>query len=206
MEAQQNPTLDAQARSETGKGVARRLRADGLIPAVCYGIDTTNTPLAINPSEFDKILATKRRQNTVFSIKLDAGKQIDNVMLRDYQVDPIKRTLLHADLMVVDMKELVDVVVPVESIGRPLGVRMGGRLRLVRPEIKVQCRPGDIPESIVIDVNELGPESVFMASDVNWPAGVTPGFKDNFAMARIIMPRKVAVKAEDPKAKKKGKK
>ena len=204
MEAQKNLTLDAQARSESGKGVARRLRADGLIRAVCYGVSTENTPLAMNPDEFNKILGTKRRQNTVFSLKLKDGEEIENVMLREYQIDPVRRTLLHADLIVVDMNETLSVVVPVETLGRPLGVRMGGRLRLIRPEINVTCRPTHIPESIVIDVTELGPEGVFMASDIRWPEGVEANFSDNFALARIAMPRKVVAKTEEKG--KKGKK
>ncbi len=202
MEAQKNLTLDAQARNESGKGVARRLRAEGLIPAVCYGVAIENTPLAINPDEFNKILATKRRQNTVFSLKLEDGKEINNVMLRDYQIDPVRRTLVHADLIVVDMNELLNIVVPVETMGRPLGVRMGGRLRVIRPEIRVSCHPTHIPESIVIDVTELGPDDVFMASDINWPEGVQSNFSDNFALARITMPRKVVTKEADAKAKK----
>lgn len=205
MEAQNNLTLDAQARSESGKGIARRLRANGLIPAVCYGVGADNTPLAINPDEFNKILATKHRQNTVFSLKLDGDKEINNVMLRDYQVDPVRRTLVHADLIVVDVNKPLNVVVPVETMGRPLGVRMGGRLRLIRPEIRVSCRPTHIPESIVIDVTELGPDGVFMASDIQWPEGVEANFKDNFALARITMPRKAVVR-DDDKGKKKGKK
>ena len=204
MEAQNNLPLDAQARNESGKGVARRLRANGLIPAVCYGVGADNTPLAINPDEFNKILATKRRQNSVFSLKLEDGKEINNVMLREYQVDPVRRTLVHADLIVVDMNELLNVVVPVETMGRPLGVRMGGRLRLIRPEIRVSCHPTHIPESIVIDVTELGPDDVFMASDINWPEGVQANFADNFALARITMPRKVVAKVEEKG--KKGKK
>ncbi len=204
MEAQNNLTLDAQARNESGKGFARRLRANGLIPAVCYGVNTENTPLAINPDEFNKILATKRRQNSVFSLKLEDGKEINNVMLRDYQIDPVRRTLVHADLIVVDMNELLNIVVPVETMGRPLGVRMGGRLRVIRPEIRVSCHPTHIPESIVVDVTELGPDDVFMANDIRWPEGVQANFSDNFALARITMPRVVVAKTEEKG--KKGKK
>lgn len=207
MEAQTNPTLVASSRTETGKGVARRLRAKGLIPAVCYGQTEQTLAIAINPAEFDKILSTRRRTNTVFTLAIDDQDKIETVMLRDYQIDPVRRNLLHADLVAIDPDTMVSIKVPIESTGRALGVRMGGRLRMVRSEMDVKCRPADIPESIVVDVTELGPEGVFMASQINYPEGVEPAYRGgDFAIARIVMPRRVVAKEDDAKKKKAGKK
>ncbi|MFU8802669.1 MAG: 50S ribosomal protein L25 [Bradymonadaceae bacterium] len=195
METEQ--TLQVQHRQATGKGVARKLRAQGLIPAVCYGELDENLPVTINPEEFAKIQATPRGLNSVFHIEFDGGKKIQNVMLSDYQVDPVTRDLLHADLVAVDMDKPIVVTVPIEPTGRAAGVRMGGKLRVIQPRVKVRCRPSDIPEIITVDVTNLGPEGAIMASHLPFPEGVEPGFKGDHALMRIEMPRVVAAKTEE---------
>ncbi|RAL24640.1 50S ribosomal protein L25 [Lujinxingia litoralis] len=202
MASKNNPTLNATVRAESGKGVARKLRAQGLIPAICYGSTTDNVSLAMDPAEFDKIMDTKLQINSVFNIALDNGTTIENVMLRDYQFDPIRRVVIHADLVAVDMDVPVEVKVPIEPTGRAKGVRMGGRLRIIQPDVKVAARPGDIPEAIVIDVTELAPEGAIMAGELSYPEGVEPAFKMDYALIRIQMPRKKVTKEEDAKAKK----
>ncbi|TXD36812.1 50S ribosomal protein L25 [Lujinxingia vulgaris] len=202
MASKNKPTLNATVRAESGKGVARKLRAQGLIPAICYGTNTENISLAMDPAEFDKIMDTKRQINSVFNVALDNGTTVENVMLRDYQFDPIRRVVIHADLVVVDMDTPVQVSVPIEPTGRAKGVRMGGRLRVIQPVVKVAARPDDIPEEIVVDVTELAPDGAIMASELTYPEGVEPAYKMDYALLRIQMPRKKVTKEEDAKAKK----
>lgn len=202
MASKNKPTLNATVRAESGKGVARKLRAQGLIPAICYGTNTENISLAMDPAEFDKIMDTKRQINSVFNVALDNGTTVENVMLRDYQFDPIRRVVIHADLVVVDMDTPVQVSVPIEPTGRAKGVRMGGRLRVIQPVVKVAARPDDIPEEIVVDVTELAPDGAIMASELSYPEGVEPAYKMDYALLRIQMPRKKVTKEEDAKAKK----
>jgi len=203
MASKNKPTLNATVRAESGKGVARKLRAQGLIPAICYGTNTENISLAMDPAEFDKIMDTKLAINSVFNIALDNGTTVENAMLRDYQFDPIRRVVTHADLVVVDMDTPVQVSVPIEPTGRAKGVRMGGRLRVIQPVVKIAACPGDIPEEIVVDVTELAPDGVIMAADLTYPEGVEPAYKMNYALVRIAMPRVKATKEEDAKAAKK---
>ncbi|TXD39142.1 50S ribosomal protein L25 [Lujinxingia vulgaris] len=202
MASKNKPTLNATVRAESGKGVARKLRAQGLIPAICYGTNTENISLAMDPAEFDKIMDTKRQINSVFNIALDNGTTVESVMLRDYQFDPIRRVVIHADLVVVDMDKPVQVSVPIEPTGRAKGVRMGGRLRVIQPVVKIAARPDDIPEEIVVDVTELAPDGAIMASELTYPEGVEPAYKMDYALLRIQMPRKKVTKEEDAKAKK----
>lgn len=205
MEIERSPTLQVSRRTATGKGVARKLRASGQIPAVCYGEVDENMPLTISPEEFSKIRATPHGLNTVFHLQFDGGRKVENVMLTHYQVDPVTRELLHADLIAVDMNKPIVVTVPIEATGRAAGVRMGGKLRIIQPDVKVLCRPGDIPELITVDVTDLGPEGSILASQLPYPEGVEPGFKGDHALMNIVMPRRVVAKVDDKKKAKKGK-
>lgn len=197
MDASNNPTLTAERREESGKGAARRLRRAGLLPAVCYGRNTESVALAINLEDLEDAIDTPMGLNTVFNVQLEGeDATYDNVILRDYQVHPVKRELLHVDLMVVEEGQLIEVAVPIKPVGRSMGEREGGKLRLLFPEIKVACVPSAIPEVIEVDVTELGPGGSIMASELDYPEGVEPTFKVDFAIARILMPRENVIGLE----------
>jgi large subunit ribosomal protein L25 len=197
MDAQNNPTLVAERRTESGKGSARRLRRAGLLPAVCYGRNTESVSLAINLENLEDAIDTPKGLNTVFNVELDGeDTAYNNVILRDYQVHPVRRDLLHVDLMVVEEGQQIEVRVPIEPIGRSLGEREGGKLRLLYPDVKVICTPSTIPENIEVDVTELGPGGAIMANELDFPEGVEPSFKVDFAIARILMPRENVIGLE----------
>ncbi|QDG50090.1 50S ribosomal protein L25 [Persicimonas caeni] len=197
MDASNNPTLMAERREESGKGAARRLRRAGLLPAVCYGRNTESVALAINLEDLEDAIDTPKGLNTVFTVQLDGeDTSFDNVILRDYQVHPVKRDLLHVDLMVVEEGQEIEVRVPIEPVGRSLGEREGGKLRLLYPDIKVACVPSAIPEVIEVDVTELGPGGAILASELDFPEGVEPTYKVDFAIARILMPRQNVIGLE----------
>ena len=189
MATETTPTVNATVRTETGKGVARRLRAEGLIPAVCYGRGLDNISLSIDPEEFEKVTSRPQELNTVFSIALDSGDTVDNVMLRDYQVDPVRRMLTHADLVVVKTDEPLKVRVPIRTTGKAAGVAMGGRLRFIHPYVEVWALPLHIPDAITVDVTDLTPEGAIMAGELDYPEGVEPAYKVDHALVRIQMPR-----------------
>jgi large subunit ribosomal protein L25 len=190
MEAQQNPTLNAERRTESGKGAARRLRRKGLLPAVCYGRNVDSVALAITREDLEAAIDTPKGLNTVFTVAFDGEDDAyDNVILRDYQVHPVRRELLHVDLMVVEPGQQIEMTVPIEPIGRARGEKEGGKLRLLHPAVKVICIPSAIPEAITVDVTELGPGGAIMASELEYPEGVEPSFEVDFAIARILMPR-----------------
>ncbi len=184
------PTLNAAVREGSGKGIARKLRAEGLVPGICYGRGMDNIRLAIDPDEFDKIKERPQEVNTVFQLSLDNGDVVENVMLRDYQFHPVRRVLTHVDLIAVSMEEPLVVSVPVTTRGKAKGVAMGGRLRFIQPVVPVSCTPDNIPEVISVDVTELTPDGAIMASELDYPENVEPSFKMDFAIIRIQMPRK----------------
>ena len=150
-------TITASSREGTGKGPARRLRAQGMIPAAVYGEGGEASAVAINTKELAAILRSASGQNTIFKLALPQGiGEPANVIIKDYQVDPIKGRLLHADLLRLSMTTLTRVDVSVETLGEPAGVKSdGGILEVQLREIEVECLPGDIPQHLQVDVSHL---------------------------------------------------
>jgi large subunit ribosomal protein L25 len=150
-------TVNASAREGVGKGPTRRLRAQGMIPAALYGEGGEAVAVAVNAKDIATILRSGSGHNTIFKLALPhADGEPANVIIKDYQVDPVKGRLLHADLLRLSMTTLTTVNVSVETIGEPPGVKSeGGILELQLREIEVECLPGDIPERLTVDVSNL---------------------------------------------------
>jgi len=152
-------TLDVVKREGRGKNEARRLRAAGRIPGVVYGQRKEGTPpegvpVAVDPKAVLHILHSDSGANTLITLKLDGSES--QVMVKEYQLDPITHQLLHADFYQLAMDRAITVTVPILIKGTPEGVKVqGGMLDFVTRELQVQCLPKDIPEHIDIDVSPL---------------------------------------------------
>src|SRR4051812_38289965 len=148
-------TLQAERRDGRGKNEARRLRASGRIPAVVYGSEKGKaTEIAVDPKILMRILHSESGVNTLIGLKVDGGDT--RVMVKEYQIDPIDHKLLHADFYQVAMDKALTVTVPLVMKGEAPGVKQqGGIVDFVNREIEIECLPGDIPESIVVDISEL---------------------------------------------------
>ena len=152
-------TLDVVKRNGRGKNEARRLRVGGHIPAVVYGARKKGkapegVPVAVDPKELLRILHSEAGANTLINLKLDGGES--RVMLKEYQLDPVTRQLLHADFYQLVMDRAITVTVPINIRGEAKGVKLdGGMLDFITREIQVECLPTDIPERIDVDVTEL---------------------------------------------------
>jgi len=148
-----------QKREPKGKGGARKLRSQGLIPAIFYGPKTESTPLSCNGKELSSVLE-RGGQNVLINLTIKGEgsdkKTSDHVvMIRDIQVDPRKGLPIHADLYEVSMKETMTVEVPVRLVGKAEGTKVGGILEQVRREIEIECLPADLPPQIEVDVSHL---------------------------------------------------
>ena len=152
-------TLDVMKREGRGKNEARRLRAAGRVPGVVYGQRKEGkapegVPVAVDPKAVLHILHSDSGANTLIKLKLD-GKE-SQVMVKEYQLDPVTHQLLHADFYQLAMDKAITVTVPILIKGTPEGVKVqGGMLDFVTRELQVQCLPKDIPEHIDIDVSPL---------------------------------------------------
>jgi len=159
-------------RAERGKNEIRRLRRQGMIPAVVYGGKGDNIALAVDPKSLQKVLRSEAGRNAI--LKLDiTGAGATNAILKSWQVDPIKESFLHADFYRIAMDVAIRVTIPVQIKGEARGVKVdGGILELIMREIEVECLPGDIPERIEADVSDLGINGALRVSDLSVTAKV----------------------------------
>jgi len=136
------------------KNAARRVRAAGKIPAVVYGAGQASVAVTVDPRIITKILHSDSGHNTIFDLDV-AGAQV-KAMVVDWQHDPVKGALLHIDLKRIAMDKAMQVSVPIQLIGVPLGVKaQGGILEHVLREVEVECLPSDIPGHLDVDVSAL---------------------------------------------------
>lgn len=158
--------VNARGRSERGKNAARRIRREGMIPAVVYGGKGETVAVAVDPKALQKVLRSEAGRNAI--LKLDIADQgATNAILKSWQVDPIKENFLHADFYRIAMDVAIRVTVPVVAKGEARGVKVdGGILELIMREIEVECLPGDIPERIEVDVTELGINGAVRVSEL----------------------------------------
>ncbi len=161
-----NNTLEAQPRTAGNKNEARRVRRGGKIPAVVYGAGQDSVPVAVDPRQVKRILNSETGHNTIFDLALDGGTKT-KAMIVDWQYEPIKGNLLHIDLKRIAMDKKLAVMVPVELIGEPAGVKQqGGILEQMLREVEVECLPADIPSHIDVDVSELVFGKVLRVADL----------------------------------------
>lgn len=183
-------TLEAKARDGAGKGPARKLRAQGLIPAVVYGRHLQSPEhIAVDPISIKKAIATPHRLNTLITLKIE-GKAEQQVLLKDYQMDPVSREILHADFIDVRETEPVKVKVPLVLVGKAVGVTEGGILSQTRRELEVHALPKAIPEKIEADVSHMKVAQALHINDIKLPAGVKVKTTVNFTLAVVAVPEK----------------
>jgi large subunit ribosomal protein L25 len=162
--------LKAQLREGRGKGSARSLRRGGSIPAVIYGLGDP-TPISLDRRELSRII-NAGGGGSLLTVLVPGSDKERMAILKDYQLDPIKNELLHADLLEVAMGKAIHINVPVVLVGTAEGVKDGGILQQPTHEISVECLPGNIPEHIEVDMAPLGIGASVHVSDLVLPEGV----------------------------------
>ncbi|WP_284140723.1 MULTISPECIES: 50S ribosomal protein L25/general stress protein Ctc [unclassified Virgibacillus] len=157
-------TLKAVRRDDHTGSATRKLRAEGKVPGVLYGKGKETSSVAVDEIELVKLVRNEGR-NAIFSLQIDNDKSFD-VMLHDYQADPLKDLLIHVDFYIVDMKEAMDVEVPIRIDGEAIGAKEGGVLQQPLFELLVRAKPADIPEEIKVDVSSLKIGDVITIADL----------------------------------------
>jgi large subunit ribosomal protein L25 len=161
--------LTSRTRTETGKGFMRRLRQQGLIPAILYGGTSGNIPLAVSSHDLLHILAKGAGEHSLIELLIeDAGESKSaQVIIKDYQVDPVMRTLLHADFLEVTMGQVLEIPVPIEIQGESPGVKTGGILEFITREILIECLPSKMLEHVVLDISALNIGDTLTVGDIS---------------------------------------
>ena len=164
--------ISATNRADRGKNAARRLRRRGLVPGIVYGGKGENLAVAVDPKALQRVLRSEAGRNAILKLSI-ADHGSSNAILKNWQVDPVKESFLHADFYRIAMDVAIRVTVPIHVVGEARGVKVdAGILELVIREIEVECLPGDIPERIALDVSDLGINQSLRVSDVPMPAKV----------------------------------
>ncbi len=168
-----NPTIHAELRTNSGKGVARSLRRGGRMPAVAYGGGTEALPLSIDPKELVTLRSGPLGWNQPVKIEVDGGDGVALAMLKAVDKHPVSGEILHADFVRVDAKSEVKVAVPLRIEGTAPGVAMGGLLNQQLRTLQVLCLPSAIPAGISLDVSGLEVGDRLLLSQLTLPKGVT---------------------------------
>lgn len=192
--------LKAKPRQAKGGNYAGRLRAQGLLPAVFYGpgLEVAQS-LCLEYQEFKMALTTSEGNRSLYTLEVeDQGPQA--VLLKDYQVDPLTRKVIHADFYRVDPDRPVTVKVPVVLTGKPAGVEKGGQLQLGAREVSITSLPAQAPAELVVDVTSLGLGQSLHLSQVKVPEGQTLTFTTDLPVAMVVVPKGLKTETEGEEA------
>ncbi len=183
------PDLVCQERTGTGKGAARSARRANLVPGVVFGGDTDPVAIQIPFNVLLKHLKAGRFKSTLFNLKLDGHEDV-RVICRDVQRDVVKDLPTHFDLMRLRRTSKVKLFIPVEFINEEIapGIKMGGVLTTVRPEVELVVTAGNIPEKITVDLTGLNIGDIVHISDVTLPEGAKPSIDRDFVICNISAP------------------
>ncbi len=183
------PDFHAEVRTGTGKGAARQARRDGMVPGIVFGGETD--PLAINVpfNKLLKALKSGRFKSTLLNLKVE-GQDDVRVICRDVQRDVVKDLPTHVDFMRLRRTTKVNLFIPVEFVNEEEapGIKRGGVLTVVRPEVELVVTAGDIPEKLTVDMTGLNIGDVVTISSIDLPAGSKPTIDRDFVIANVSAP------------------
>ncbi|MGY6411072.1 MAG: 50S ribosomal protein L25/general stress protein Ctc [Alkalilacustris sp.] len=187
--AKEIPDLVAEARTGTGKGAARQARREQLVPGIVYGGGVDPLPINLKYNYLLKHLKAGRFLSTLFNLKVE-GQDDVRVICRGVQRDVVKGLPIHVDLMRLRRTSRIKLFIPVEVINadKAPGIKRGGTLVMVRPEVELEVTAGDIPEKIVADLTGREIGDVVHIEDIPLPEGAKPTIQRNFVIANITAP------------------
>ena len=182
-------TLAVEVRTNYGKGAARKLRAQGLVPAVVYGSGKEALALSLVPGSLESIVKTSDAGlNTLIFLEGDGPAKGKTVLIKELQRDPVRGNLVHADLFEIDMSQRISVMVPVHLEGAPEGVKQGGLLDHALREIEIECLPNAIPDAIAVNVAGLEVGDSIHVRDLEVAPGIVIRSQEDLSVASVVLP------------------
>ncbi len=182
----------------SGKGAARRLRAQGKLPAVLYGKNVSSTPLAFDRRTFERLVRGDR--NVLLKVRIEGpeGGVTRNAMIQEIQEDPVRYTPLHVDLREINLNEEIRIHVPVHLVGEEELAAKGAILQHQLREVEVECLPTAVPDNISVDVSGLKPGDHVAVGDLKVPEGVRLVEEADELVISVLAPK--AEEAAEPVA------
>jgi large subunit ribosomal protein L25 len=184
---QKEQKLQAQLREGTGKGVARKLRQSGRVPAVLYGHGNDAVALSVDSRDLYHLLHTGAGSNVLVDVVVDGTDHL--AMPREIQRDAIRGSFWHVDFLEVSRDETIAVDVPIHVVGESVGVKQGGVLEHHLWDLHVECLPGDVPEGIEVDISALEVGDSLKVSDLVVPSGVSVLTGADESVLAVVVPQ-----------------
>ncbi len=183
-------SLQLVQREERGKGPCARLRSNGLVPGVFYNSKGENISFSVDNLALGKAFE-KVRYSKMIELQIEVDGQLEkrNALFKKLVSHPVKRRYDHVDFIGIDLDKDVQVTIPVEVTGRAKGVVLGGKLEIFQERIMVRCLPTIIPDSVVVDITELGINDKVFVDQLILPEGVTSVYDRNYAVLAILAGR-----------------
>lgn len=177
--------LNVTLREDAGKGVARKLRVQGMVPAVVYGKGIEPCTIIVEPKALEAAVSTEAGWNTMITLK--GAKPVEGkvVVLKNLDLHPIRRNMVCADFHAIDLKKKISFMIPVVAVGKSEGEKQGGSLQVIRHELEVVCLPSEVPLSIEINVDALDIGDTVHVEEVEIPEGVELSFDVNFTVITV---------------------
>jgi large subunit ribosomal protein L25 len=186
-------SLTIEPRTDLGKNASNRIRSGGFIPAVLYSHGESEV-IQISRKDFFKLFKGRISESVIFDIHSKEKKDEERMAyVKDYQMDPVSGEILHVDLFKVTKGEKIHTHVPIEFVGTPKGVKLGGILEVDLREIEVECLPKDLPEKIQLDVSNMEVGDSLHVKDVVLAEGVRIMESPEASIASVHVPKVVAV-------------
>lgn len=188
--------IKSEIRNVFGKNASRRIRQEGMIPAILYGADTVSIPLTLNKKDVFAILKAETGENTIFKISFNSETR--NTMIKELQKDPVTDEILHADLIQIVMDNVISVSVPIVLVGEAVGVKAeGGFVDFVTREVEIECLPKNIPEQLEIDISSLHLHQSLKVEDLSSPGEITLVTDPDTVVVLIHAPTKEEFEVEE---------
>jgi len=191
--------LRAETR-EAGKGPARQARRAGFIPAILYSKGKEAIPLKVPAREFSRVLSTGAGRNNLIRLQVGGVKGERMVMIKELQQDPVRGSLLHADLYQVSLKEKIRALVPVAVAGEEVVARAGNIVQHQLREVEVECLPTQLPDHLTVSVAGLRAGEHLSVGDLKAPEGVKILTSPDEIIVAVVAIRRAEEEVEEPEA------
>lgn len=163
-------TLKAMRREKTGKETAKKLRKSGFIPAILYGKEVEPISFALSYSDFEKIYNRYKGETVIYTLEISNGEVLrKQAILKEYQRHPVTDKFIHLDFQAIEEGHTVELEVPIEFVGKPVGITKGGILEIMIHELTIECLPKDIPDKITVDISHLDIGDSLHVRDIKVP-------------------------------------
>jgi large subunit ribosomal protein L25 len=180
--------LKAEPREGVGKGLARKLRRKGLLPAILYGPKRAPLCLSVVEREFSEKITAIEGAHLIRFLSSRPDLQECVALVKDTQIHPVTQRPLHVDFYEVDLNARIRVRVPLHFVGKPQGVVLGGILQPLQREVEIECLPLQIPEFLEVDVSRLGIHDSIHVSQLRLPEGVSVVYHEDIPVVTVLPP------------------